>query len=390
MFDKIIIKSGSRSTEKFLSIPDIVDMMFYYGEVHVVVSQFELEQLLRTFGEDVLYELITSKLLFVHPCDQHIGAVFQNGLCSAGMFRHDFSSIEQLLYMYHRVFRKNSTDNMRFASKFSKILSEYRYPDIVQNSIYRDIEDDTYLSKATQIFIKQYYPKYHNIGEISLHAEPIQSQLGGMYRIEGNIRLDELNAIHQQIGYPGAFSYSNIFLAIGESNQDCYMSSELRSELITSSKWAEIYKLRLNECISNAEKSKRNIDFFQKTVAFEFMSPGTSFSIGQITPKELVKLLNEKNSLRFKDWLKDLPNGVPISGEFYNEIRKANSDKPWVKILRVLTQSIFGLANPLIGIVSTSLDGFIADKIINGWKPQIFVEKFLRNEKLKQDIDITS
>ena len=168
------------------------------------------------------------------------------------------------------------------------------------------------------------------------------------------------------------------------------MSSELRSELITSSKWAEIYKLRLNECISNAEKSKRNIDFFQKTVAFEFMSPGTSFSIGQITPKELVKLLNEKNSLRFKDWLKDLPNGVPISGEFYNEIRQANSDKPWVKILRVLTLSIFGLANPLIGIVSTSLDGFIADKIINGWKPQIFVEKVLRNEKLKQDIDITS
>ena len=41
MFERILIKSGSKNTERFLSIADLVDMMFYYGEVHVVVSQFE-------------------------------------------------------------------------------------------------------------------------------------------------------------------------------------------------------------------------------------------------------------------------------------------------------------------------------------------------------------
>ena len=386
MFERIIIKSGSKSTERYLSISDIVDMMFYFGEVHVVISQFELEQLLRVFGEDILYELIISKKLFVHPCDQHIGAVSQNGLFSAGMFRHDFSSIEQLLYMYHRTFIKNSTDNMRFANKFSQILNEYRYPNIVQRSIYKDIENDAYLSKATQIYISQYYPKYHYINDISLHAEQVPTQIDGMYRINGNIRIDELNALHQEMGYPGTFSYSNILLAIGESNQDCYLSSELKSEIITSSKWAEIYKLRLNECIYNVEKSNQNIDHFHKTVAFEFVSPGLSFSLGQITPNELLKLLNEKDTIKFRDWLEKLPSDTPLSGEFYNEMRKKNCNKPWVKTIRVLVQSIFGLVNPIIGIISTSLDGFVADKIINGWKPQFFVEKVLRDEKFKQGI----
>ena len=387
MFDRIIIKPGIKSTEQLLSIPDIVDMMFYYGEVHVVVSQFEMAQLLKAFGEDILYELIVSKRLFVHPCDQHVGGVIQNDLCSAGMFRHNFSSFEQLLYMYHRTFIKNSTENLRFASRFSQILKEYRYPDLVQKSIYKDIEDDAFLSKATQTFLKQYYPQYHDIDDIYLHAESKHSQLDGMYKIDGNIRFDELTALHKRMGYLGSFSYSTILLAIGEMNQDCYLSSELKSELITSSRWAEIYKLRLNKCIVNAENSNQNIDCFRKTVAFEFASPGTFFYSGGITPSELLKLLNGNNSIRFREWLRDVPDGTPLSGEFYNEIRKRNSDKPWVKVCRVLSQSVLGLVNPLLGIVSTSIDGFVVDKILNGWQPQIFVEKVLRNNIFKNTVE---
>lgn len=383
MFDKILIKSGSKSTERLLSIPDVVDMMFYYGEVHVMVSQFELGQLLQEFSEDVLYELIVSKRLFVHLCDQHIGGVNYNGSYSAGMFRHDFSSIEQLLYMYHRTLKKNSTENLHFANKFSQVLNEYRYPNLVQESIFKDIEDDAYLSQIAKTFLKKYYPNYHGINDIYLHAESVPSQLDGMYRIEGNIRFDELSVLHRKMGYPGKFSYSTILMAMGEVCQDCYIASELKSKLITNCRWAEIFKLRFNKCICNAEKSNRDIDCFRKTVAFEFFSPGTFFSLGGITSHELLKLLNDHDSMRFREWLKEIPDGVPLSAEFYNEIRKRNSEKPWVKFLRVLSQSILGMVNPVIGIASTSIDGFVADKIINGWKPQIFVDKILRDDRLK-------
>ena len=386
MFDRILIKSGSRSTEQFLSIQDIVDMMFYYGEVHVVVSQFELRQLLQVFGEDVLYELIISKRLYMHPCDQHIGAVRQNetGLCSAGMFRRNFGSIEHLLYVYHRGFIRNSVDNMRFASKFSKIMEEYRYPSLVQESIYKDIENDTFISKSTQTFIKLYYPTYRNPEEIVLHAEPVQSQLGGMYRLEGNIRIDELNTIHQELKYPGFFSYSNVMLAMGETAQDCYLSSEIKADLITNSRWAETYKLRMSKCVDDAEKSNENIECFHQTVAYEFLSPGEAFSLGKITPKEILNLLNDKNSIKFKEWLKKIPDGTPLSGEYYNKIRKLNSDNPLLKSIRVLSQSILGLIHPISGVVATLLDGFVVEKIINGWKPMLLVDKVFRKDNFNR------
>lgn len=95
--------------------------------------------------------------------------------------------------------------NLLFASKFSKILDEYRYPNFVQESICKDIENDTFLSEVIRTFIKQHYPSYQNVNELKLHAEPIPSQLNGAYRIDGNIRMDELNTIHHQLGYPGSF-----------------------------------------------------------------------------------------------------------------------------------------------------------------------------------------
>ena len=125
--------------------------------------------------------------------------------------------------------------------------------------------------------------------------------------------------------------------------------------------------------------NNKNIEDFHQTVAFEFVSPGEAFVSKRITPNELLELLEHTNSTRFKEWLRNIPNGTPLSGEFYNEIRKLNSDKLWVKGIRVLSQLILGAASFVTGVIATSLDGFVCDKIINGWSPKLFVENVLRN-----------
>lgn len=378
MFDKILIKSESRCAERLLPIRDIVDMMFYYGEVHVVVSQFELGQLLQTFGEDILYQLINTKRLIVHPCDQHIGAIMQNGLYSAGMFRHNFNSIEQLLYMYHRQFKKNSADNMKFARRFSEILEEYKYPDSVQESIYQDIENDVFLSKATQTFIKQYYPEYRNSDEIALHAESVQAHLDGMYHIEGNLNIDELNSMHHKLGYSGDFSYSTVLLAIGETSQDCYLSSELESELITDSRWAPVYQLRINECLQRTAKSKEQINIFQNATAYDYYSIGDAFIKNKLSSKELLSLLNNSNSIKFREWLSSLSGDKPLTYELYNQHNHIKSNKWFIKLSRLLIPTAIGVFNPVLGIGASLLDGSIVNRIINGWKPSIFINKVLR------------
>ncbi len=387
MFSKILIKSGSNVAERYLSIADVVDMMFYFSEVHVVISQFELKQLLEVFGEDIFYELVTSKRLIVHPCDQHIGAARYGELDSVGVFRHNFHSIDELLFNFHKETSDDLKESKRFADRFSKVLSEYRYPKEINDSLYNDVENEDLLSKITQVFIKQYYPSYRNIEGIHIKAEPSESSFMTLYKISGNLRIDELNEMHQQNGYSGAFGYSTILMALGETHMDCYLASELQAEMMVNQRWSEVYKLRVNECIKQVEKTQDNINHFHEMTANEYLSPGQSFVDGLISSKELVKNLNCDDSIKFREWLSKIPQGQPISGELYKAIQKQNSNKLWVKGIRTLVQVVTGLipiVGPIAGGALTFLDEFAGDKIINGWQPSLFVNKVLTREQFKK------
>ena len=384
MFERILIKSGSNNTERFLSIADLVDMMFYYGEVHVVASQFELKQLLTIFGEDVLYELITTGRLIVHPCDQHIGASRYGEYDSVGLFGRNFQSIDELLSNFHKETNSNPIENKRFAKKFSTVLTEYRYPQNIHDSLYKDIENEDLLSRAAQVFIRQYYPCYQNIEGIHIKAFFAKTSFMSFYKIEGNLRIDELNTIHQKLGYNGYFSYSNVLMALGETNIDCYMASELQAEMIANRRWTEVYKLRMNECIKQAEGSQENINHFREMAANDFLSPGASFVAGLLSPQELLKDLICNDSVKFREWLSKIPSGQPLTGELYNEIQGQFSNKNWVKGVRSLSQILTGLINPIAGAVHTFLDGFVGDKLINGWKPAMFISSVLTKDSMKK------
>lgn len=371
-------------TERFLSIADLVDMMFYYDEVHVIVSQFELKQLLEVFGEDVLFELISTKRLIVHPCDQHIGASSYGEFDSVGLFRHNFHSIDELLFNFHKETSSDPKNNKRFAERFSKVLTEYRYPQDIQESLYKDVENEELLSQATRTFISQYYPSYQGVEDVHIKADLAEASFMTFYKIIGNLRIDDLNVIHRQAGYAGAFGYSTVLMALGETHLDCYLASELKAEMIANHRWSEVYKLRMNECIKQAEGSQKNIDHFHEMAANDFLSPGQSFVVGMISPHDLLKDLNGSNSVNFREWLSKIPSDQPLTGELYKELQSQNSNKLWVKGFRSISQVVTGLINPVFGTIHTFLDGFVGDKLVNGWKPSMFISSVLTKESMRK------
>lgn len=394
MFEKILVKSGSNPNEHFLPISDLIDMMFYYGEVHVIVSQFELAQLLNSFGEDVLYHLITSKRLFIHPCGQHIGAgVYGNDMYSIGLYSRNIRSIDSLLYQFHREAVNNSSENMRFASKFSKVLEQYKYSEDVQKLLDNDIYDNNELSRLTKAFVQQYYPKYGDIDDIQLQATPVRSELNGIFKIESNLRFEEFNKLHQEYGYSGVFSLTSVLLAIGETAADCCFTSEKTLELLPTLRWNGLYKQRMNDAINKVLKNKETIENFHNAEALDFLSPGVAFVNGNITSAQMLDELLGKTSVDFRNWLITLPNDANLTSQV-NEAVIANGFQKWpVKVGRILFQIIPGIVvgaitqNPAIGtIVGTSttvLDGILGDKILNGWNPRIFVNEVLRDDALK-------
>ncbi len=383
MFDRILIKSGSNPAERFLSIVDLVDMMFYYGEVHVIVSQFELQQLLDTFGEDVLYELVSSKRLFLHPCGQHIGASRHGNLESVGIFSQNFWTVDELLYNYHKRIIDDSQENSRFAEKFSKVLEEYKFPTGFQASLYKDIENADLLSRATQEFIKQYYPAYKNIDEIRVEAQPAENSFMSFYKIRSNLRMGELNTLHQQSRYDDVFTYSTVLMSLGETHADCYAATDLKSELIANQRWSEIYKLRMNESISQAEGSKEQINHFREMTVNDYLSPGMAFVEGRLDSYELLKDIMSWDTYYFRQWLSSIPTDQPLTSEMYKDIQSQNSNKVWVKCLRTITQLVAGAISTLAGSGLTLLDGLVGDRMVNGWRPAIFVNNMLAKLEYK-------
>lgn len=399
MFEKILIKSGSHPSERFLPIADLVDMMFYYGEVHVLASQFELSQLLTVFSEDILYQLIEEKHLYLHPCDQHIGAgVFGNDIYSLDLYSRNFNSIDGLLYSFHKEVVKDAEDNKRFAESFSPLLDQFKYSKQVNQFIQGDLENDVELGQLTKSFILQYYPGYSEVEKIEIHAEPVRSELNGLYRIESNLNLEELNKLHQINSYPGNFDIATILMAIGETAADCSVTAEMGADLMPTLRWEGMYRQRINDVINRTKDNVSNIDNFHKTEAISFLSPGAAFVQGRLSSKQLLKNLNKCKTKKFRKWLSSLPNDAYLASSINEAVRNSWGQKWPVKTGRVLFQIMAGIAGtlaapstPIVGILAgagaTVLDGYAGDRITQGWNPRMFVDTVLREKKLEMNND---
>ena len=116
----------------------------------------------------------------------------------------------------------------------------------------------------------------------------------------------------------------------------------------------------------------------------EFLSPGKAFVEGLISPYDLLNDILSWDTYYFKQWLSTISEGQPLTRELYKDIQSQNSNKVWVKFFRTITQVVVGALNPIIGGGLTFLDGFVGDKIVNGWKPAVFVNNMLAKEEYKK------
>lgn len=100
-----------------------------------------------------------------------------------------------------------------------------------------------------------------------------------------------------------------------------------------------------------------------------------------ISRTELLDKLNDDNSQKFREWLSTLPEDTKLTGAFYNECEDRLSQKSLTKVVRFGITTLTGFI-PILGTTVSALDQFVADRIIDGWKPKIFVDKILRDKKL--------
>lgn len=96
--------------------------------------------------------------------------------------------------------------------------------------------------------------------------------------------------------------------------------------------------------------------------------------------KEVIEIRKDPHIKDFRNWVKnEVPDSsdIEIARAYYETFKDKTSDKIPVKLMRIGIPAALSLLNPVGGLLSTLLsiaDGFIGEKLINGWNPHVFIE----------------
>lgn len=386
MFSSICIKSKELNKQK-IDISFLIEAMLFYGKVIVLAQKNELVTLLSSFGEEFLEELIKTGRINLQIREDILASMaFPNDRYSVDLFAKDNEDFSKILYQAHREITKSSTKNLAFSNKFSKIVEPFTYGNNLVSQIRNDFNNKELLEKLIPIYFKEKVPNVDLPEELEI--EIIKDKSFGpfdAYSLNTNLDLDAINETHKQNDpdnfYP--INYSGFFLALAESKGDIFIASTFESELVTNDLYSKFIEVELTEIIQRRIQSQENLDLFDEYVLTECYSIGDAFMNGMVSKKELLALFEKAD--RFREWLLQVPDDKNIIGEYHNAVTtKTFADKLPTKTTRFVLFEGLGITLDLMGgggigtAIATGLaafDGFYLDKLINGWRPNHFVDK---------------
>jgi len=393
MFNNICINSKLRPNDQ-IDVAFLIDLMIYYGEVNVLVCENQMEALLRTFGVDLLAELIQMKRIKIHVRQNMFGAAMPPKgnsipLYACGFFSKEGDNVEGILYRAHRKICNNSAKNNMFADRFTPIISSFKNESVIEDHVMEDMKNKEYFSKATLEFLKQNYPEYRQNENIVIEIEQVDPFPGFLlpsFHIHSNLNMNKLAEINKNKGFKEDFNYSSLILALGLSRSDNYTSAKFESELITDQNYSNLIALQLNDCLSRGLKSQKQIELFQESILYECPKLGDAFIAKAISSRTLKQLLAEGD--KFRKWVNSVPENANLIKEYTKALtEKTLADNKLIKGVRVCMSALIGAVpglGKILGPLASTADAYYGDKLLSGWKPNHYIQDKLE-QTLKQD-----
>jgi len=389
MFEKICIKSKELSN-RTLDIPFLIDTMLFYRQVIVLVHKKEITKLLHYFGENLLKELIITGRIELKIRENILGSmIFPEDRYNIDLFAGKEDNISSILYQAHREIVNNSSKNLKFSNEFSKLTESFKYNSDLTNQIIGDFENNDLLKKLLPIYVDSRVPNFELPKDLQIDI--IKDNKFGpfdAYSLKSNIDVAKFNSLSKEINGKDHhdFNYSGFLLALSESKGDIYIASHFDSELVTTPLYSDFINQQFNEIIQKRLNSQDNIDAFEEYILANCYSIGDAFVNGLVSKKELLKLFEKADN--FRDWLLAVPENKSLIGEYHLAVTKETfADKLPTKATRFVIFEGIGLALDAMGaggigtVLGTGLsafDSFYLDKLIQGWKPNQFVDNNLK------------
>lgn len=390
MFEKLTIK---QTYSKPLNVGQLLEAIIFYERVELVIDTSSMKSIFNDFSLlSFLYDLVKQKKLSVHFFN---GPYAIAGIKNEGLFISAIESdwklpgpiMETVPYISDSLHRNLIYDFWEEASLYRNLANK--------NYLKDDIESDFIFRASINSVLEYYFPDLSNFDNLYLLSDRVYRndkkeifsyELIFDERIAKDPRIKDIDML-----------VSNPISAIIDANVNIEMASRFNSDFLSETIYDSLLETKINRIFKNKTANfKSDQKLFQNIVVNDLKSIEEAINSNYKTFDDYLNLYNK--SFKFKEWLTKIPKDENVLNQYITEISSGQwFEKLPVKSLRWSIFTGIGMAIDLLGaggigtmsgMAVSAADAFYLDKILSGWKPNLFIKgklnEFLSNKNYHQ------
>lgn len=389
MFKSIAIRrQNTHAPEVPIDIGFLLECLLFYQTVEVIADHKILGQLVSVFGPKYLQELLEMRCLRIIYTEDfsaiHSRKQAGNEIHNLALFSAPHRSLQEEIRRQCVQLTGRDGKGRRLARRLEDFITPVRHEPQFQSAVAKLLDDHEFVRSAAELIVRQWAPEYPVSEPILFNC--IRKEEGFM--VATNLDFVSLNSSFHRRVPPSVASISPALLLsqITSSEDHLYFACRQVAELAVDSLGSELVGRRLAYLVARGAASQRSRDAFSEVLFGDARALREAFNSGAVPLDEVVGAI--RASARFKKWLSDQDMSVDLIRAYYKEIAadtilerlpgKTARFALFTGAGLVVDELIGAGIGTAIGIGVGTLDTFLIDKIARGWKPNQFVEGYLK------------
>lgn len=388
MFERLTIRqSSSTSLGRPLDLGVLAEALIFYGEVRVIANRALLTSLLRAATPEVLLELLEGGFLILAYEADNVAIRTDNAGTPEEThepiyFSMPHAELPELLPQILQELYGRSGKARRVSARLARRIEVLRHSPTLTEEARGELSDQQYVSRSVDTLLRTYVPEYEGPRGFNVHRR--EDKL----LVSSDIRFPEANRIYHQRIPPTHSSLSPAYLLahLLSVKADLHFAGRFDSEIAIDDVNALIMRQHFGHLFATLRRSSNATASFQEFVFDDSRAVAEAMRSGERNLGDLLPILPKAQ--RFKTWLQTESAQRDVVRAYLREAL----ERTWVdalpaKSLRwflftgagvVLDTHGAGGLGAAVGVTLGAFDTFVLDRLLKGWKPNQFVDEYLR------------
>jgi hypothetical protein len=368
----------------------ILETLLYYRRLHLVLDMQSFSGLAMAIGLRGLQKLlqrndVTATFLNQFPAVQSENSgIFQMHRPIFGqLLGNEPNDVRPVKLLYNSIAAQEKFKGLRIKdlSQIIKLGNVSNYGTILGDQV---SFDDIFFSLATdETTLKLGLAAEYSLLGIAIDTDKLDCLRIEAHRVDGQLMLLSDQEPGSLTDQPTGIGWARVLAKLQDYSIDSVISQRQSTDLIGTTEVRGLASSRIDLSLQRAHRSAEKIHAFQ-TVVFEGAGGlAEAYNQGRVSFDDALRLIDR--STRFREWLVGLPPDAEILGEYHRALAKEGvTDKLPAVTARFAFFTAAGAGIDALagtaglgtaaGMGLSAFDTFVVDKLLRGWRPNVFVE----------------